>query len=197
MNWNLFFSIYTLIFIAELPDKTAFATLLLAARGRAQAVFLGVAGAFLIQTLVAVTFGSALSLLPEKWVHFGSGLIFIGFAVLAWRQRNRPEDEDEADFDSLHASFWPCVWKSFMVIFIAEWGDLTQLATASMTAKYGNDKLTVFTAALLALWSVTAVAVVLGRNIERWVKPRQLQALSAILFLGIGLYFFFEAFAAR
>ena len=96
MNWQLFSSIYILIFLAELPDKTAFATLLLATKNSAMAVFFGVSLAFLIQTLVAVAFGSVIAFFPEKWVHLASGILFLVFAFMAWRDRNETEEAGHA-----------------------------------------------------------------------------------------------------
>ena len=84
MNWPLFASVFSVIFIAELPDKTALSTLLMATKGRPTAVFLGVALAFLVQCLVAVGFGRLIALLPEAWVHLASGIVFLFFAGQAW-----------------------------------------------------------------------------------------------------------------
>ncbi len=81
MNWDLFRSVFFLIFIAELPGKTAFATLLLASRSRPTPVFIGVALAFTVQTIVAVLFGSLIALLPPNWVHLAAGLMFFWFAL--------------------------------------------------------------------------------------------------------------------
>lgn len=193
MNWPLLVSIYSLIFLAELPDKTAFATLLLATRSRGSAVFVGVAAAFLIQTIVAVVFGGLISLLPEKWVHLGAGVLFLFFAVQMWRERNA-EDECPENMPVFRAAFWPSAWRAFLVIFVAEWGDLTQIATASLIARYDHDKVTVFVAAILALWTVTLLAVVLGRRLRNLIHPKKLKTVCSVLFLVIGLYFIISSF---
>ena len=188
IHWDLFFSIYVLIFLAELPDKTAFATLLMATRSRALPVFIGVAAAFFIQTVVATLFGHVIAFLPARWVHFAAGILFLIFAVQMWRTRNELEVNTDQNA-SCDISFWQATWKSFLVIFIAEWGDITQIATASLIAKYNNDKLTVFTASLLALWSVTAVAVVLGHKTKKYINPTVLKKICCFLFLAVGIYF--------
>ncbi len=189
MNWQLFFSIYFLIFIAELPDKTAFATLLLATRTRGLAVFTGVALAFLVQTIVATIFGQFISLLPEKWVHLFAGILFLYFAFQMWRDRGEVEEDVTEGTCQIFPSFWTATWKAFLVIFFAEWGDLTQIATASLIAKYQHDKLTAFIAAVLALWSVTLVAVFLGQRMKHMISPKILRIFCSIIFLAIGLYF--------
>jgi putative Ca2+/H+ antiporter (TMEM165/GDT1 family) len=199
MNWQLFLSIYILIFVAELPDKTAFATLLLAARGRALSVFFGVAAAFLVQTIFAVVFGSLIGLLPGRWVHLGAGFLFLAFALHTWIHKDDLEENEESEITQNATSmsaFWPSAWKAFLVIFIAEWGDLTQIATASLIAKYKDNPLTVFSAALLALWSVTAIAVVVGQKVKDFIHPKHLTRTSVFLFLGIGCYFIWTWYQA-
>lgn len=203
MNWHLFVSIYLLIFIAELPDKTAFATLLLATRSRPLPVFAGVALAFLVQTVVALIFGSLIALLPANWVHLAAGLMFFTFAAQMWRGRDESESEAEThaehDLETAHInlqSLWTSVGSSFLVIFVAEWGDLTQLTTASLAAKYPAEKLTVFLASVLALWSVTLLAVVMGRQAKRFVNPSVIKRYATVLFALIGVYFVLTAVRA-
>ena len=197
MNWHLFFSIYAVIFIAELPDKTAFATLLLATRSRPIPVFSGVALAFLVQTIVAVLFGSLIALLPAAYVHMLAGLMFLFFSIQMWRSRLEAEADVEHDVDSHRPvntfSFWSSARSAFIVILIAEWGDLTQIMTGSLIAKYPGDKPTVFLAALSALWSVTLVAVLLGQNAKRYINPVAIKKYGAALFALIGFYFVFSA----
>ena len=186
----LFASVFGVIFLAELPDKTAFATLLLATRRRPLAVFLGAAGAFVVQSLVAVAFGSVLTLLPPRLVRVGAGLLFLGFAWAMWARA--PEDEDLGNAGEGGPGFLSSMGASFAVIFIAEWGDLTQLATAALAAKHGRP-LTVFLAATSALWAVTAVAVAAGSRLKNRFDSRFLQKAAAAMFAVVGLYFLFKA----
>jgi putative Ca2+/H+ antiporter (TMEM165/GDT1 family) len=187
MDWQLFLSTFALIFVAELPDKTAFASLLLATRNNPFAVFLGAAAAFVIQSLVAVTFGSVFALLPERMVHVGAGILFLVFAIMMLRKKS--EDEASAASSGTEAkSFWKTVTASFIVIFIAEWGDLTQLATATLQARY-QAPVTLFIASTLALWAVTALGVTVGHYAKHAVNPATLQKVAAFALLGMGVYF--------
>jgi putative Ca2+/H+ antiporter (TMEM165/GDT1 family) len=206
IHWPLFLSVFSFIFVAELPDKTAFAILLLATRSKPLAVFLGVALAFVVQSAVAITLGSVVGLLPEKWVHLCAGLMFFAFAWHSWFHRDEEEDEEaemaaDADEHTLAARqlsrqkiFWRTFAKAFTVIFIAEWGDITQLATATFAAKYHHDLLTVFLAAVLALWAVTALAVVLGHRLKHLVHMDLLKKLGTLVFIMAGGYFLYQAF---
>jgi Ca2+/H+ antiporter, TMEM165/GDT1 family len=117
------------------------------------------------------------------------------FAVMAWRrglsEGADKEDEQAAARLSRRLGFWPAAARSFVVIFIAEWGDLTQLATASLAAKY-HDPITIFTAATSALWCVTAVAITAGHHAKKAVRPALLNKIAAGAFLLVGGYFIFE-----
>ena len=181
---KLFASTFGLIFVAELPDKTAFATLLLATRNRPLAIFVGVAAAFVVQSFFAVTFGSVLGMMPEHFVKIGAAGLFFAFAVSMWLRKELEEEEAEIAKKQV-TSFWKTVSTSFIVIFIAEWGDLTQLATATLEAKYENP-LTVFASATLALWAVTALAILVGNRIQRVIEPSILQKIAAVAFGIVG-----------
>jgi putative Ca2+/H+ antiporter (TMEM165/GDT1 family) len=204
LDWTLFISVFSLIFLAELPDKTAFAVLLMSTRGNIWAIFYGVAAAFAIQSLVAVSLGGFLSALPATWVHGAAALLFLGFAVAAWLKRDEePEAETQKEIDdaesksmvrAMGSQFWATAWKSFLVIFVAEWGDLTQLATASMAARYRefHKIVTIFIASTSALWAVTLIAIIVGNHARKWIKPALMQRFAAAAFALVGIYFLAE-----
>ena len=73
-----------------------------------------------------------------------------------------------------------------MVIFIAEWGDLTQLASATLVAKT-HQAFTVFIASTLALWSTTALAILIGHHAKKLINPRLLQIIAAVAFALVGI----------
>ena len=93
MDPKLFLSAFGLIFVAELPDKTAFAALLLATRKHPLAIFIGGAAAFLIQSAIAVAFGSVFGLLPAQAVKIAAGLLFLVLAAVMWL-RQEPEEKE-------------------------------------------------------------------------------------------------------
>ncbi|MDE2140776.1 MAG: TMEM165/GDT1 family protein [Elusimicrobia bacterium] len=189
----LFLSTFGLIFLSELPDKTAFATTLMAARRHPVAVFAGVTAAFLVQTAVAVLFGSLLNLFSPQWVRVGAGVLFLFFA---WKMWNQVEEEPVEGVEGWRASsFTHAATSSFLVIFLAEWGDLSQLATAALVAKHGRP-LTIFLGAAAALISVSALAVALGHNLKGRIHPEKLSKVAAVLFAIVGLYFLLSSHGA-
>ena len=173
------FTVFTVIFLLELPDKTALAALLLATRHRPLPVLLGAAAAFVIQSAVAVLAGSLLSLLPREPIRIGAGLLFLVMAALLVRRNLRKdESEEERAVEQEESRHRRPFVTAFTVVFIAEWGDLTQLATAALQARY-QQPVVVFVAATLALWAVSAIAVTLGNRLGAWVPERPLQFAAA------------------
>ncbi len=184
MSFELFATVFGIIFVAELPDKTALATLVLATRHRALPVFLGAGLALSVQSVVAVAAGSLLAKLDRSYIQFGSGLVFLGCAVaMALR---RPEADEAEAAAAQQAGFARSMWMTFAVIFIAEWGDLTQIGTAALQARY-KDWLTILLASIAALWCVTAIAVIVGNRAATVLKPRITQIVAAVVFSIVGI----------
>jgi putative Ca2+/H+ antiporter (TMEM165/GDT1 family) len=178
---QLFGTVFGVIFIAELPDKTALAALVLATRHRALPVFLGTALALTVQSIVAVAAGSLLARLPAEYVRLGSGALFVVCAAVMWLRKD--EDEEEAPEAG---GFWRTFASVFMVIFIAEWGDLTQLGTAALQAKY-HHWLVVGAASVAALWCVAALAVFAGNRAGKLLDPKLTQKIAAVIFACVGI----------
>lgn len=180
---RLFFSIFAVIFVAELPDKTTLASLVLATRHRAMPVLLGACAALAVQSLLAVAAGRLLALLPERIVHIGSGVLFLVSAVVMWvRHEDDAQVKDKADAVTFGKSFS----LAFGVVFVAEWGDLTQIATAGFAARVGHP-LVVFAAATTALWAVATIAVVVGHRAGRLLNPNVTRKVAAVLFALAGV----------
>ena len=138
----------------------------------------------MVQSMVAVTFGTLLTFLPQKLIHAAVALFFLVLAAWMWRREGPPNEVNvQAD---VRKRFAPTMASAFMVIFVAEWGDLTQLATAALAAKYAAPW-TVFVSATLALWTVTALGVTVGHAAGRVVQPRLLQQIASITLAFVGL----------
>jgi putative Ca2+/H+ antiporter (TMEM165/GDT1 family) len=183
MNFAIAAAVYPVIFVGELPDKTMFASLLLASRGRAWAVWLGVAGAFLVHVVIATTIGVALfALLPSQVVDAGVAVMFLGGAVYAFVESGRDASGLVARQAVTHRR---TVTTAFVVIFVAEWGDLTQLLTANLAARY-HSALSVGVGSVLALWSVTGLAVLGGQGLLRSVPVVALRRITGAVLLVLG-----------
>ena len=192
ISLSLVLSTFCIIFIAELPDKTALAALILATRLRARDVIIGAWAAFAVQTLVGVAAGSILTLLPVTPIRIASGIGFLVFAFLAFRRKEEAEETDKEAASAKAKAGRPAWLISFLVIFAAEWGDLTQLATAALVAQY-RQPISVGLGAVLALWAVTILAVYSGNKLGDLIKPRILNLISAALFAAIGIFVLYSA----
>jgi Ca2+/H+ antiporter, TMEM165/GDT1 family len=180
-----------LVFPVELPDKTLLATLVLSTRYRPLPVLLGVSAAFAVQCVIAVTAGQLLTLLPERLV---AGIVAVLFGVGAVILLRGSSEEPDDDVTAARAIRSPLAVAatSFGVIFAAEWGDASQLATAALTARY-QDPLSVFVGSFAALVGVATLAVVLGGVVTRRVPLRLVQRAAGVLFAAFALLALWEA----
>lgn len=179
------------IFLVELPDKTFLATLVLATKYRPLFAWIGVSLAFAVQTLIAVAVGGVVDLLPKEAIHIVAGLMFLAGAFVLVReglasQREAEEEEEEYDEKVRPARGWHQILAAFLVLFAAEWGDLSQLLTITFVARY-HEPVLVFIGALGALLVVSGLAVVIGRQLLRWIKVHVLHFLGAAVCLVLGI----------
>ncbi|GGS94497.1 TMEM165/GDT1 family protein [Streptomyces chromofuscus] len=181
--------VFGVVFLAELPDKTALAGLVLGTRYRASYVFAGVAAAFALHVALAVAAGSVLTLLPQQLVHALTGVLFLGGAAMLLMKKGDGEEEIRKPQDQ---SFWKVAGAGFMLILVAEFGDLTQIMTANLAARY-DDPLSVGLGAVLALWAVAALGIVGGRALMKRVPLGLITKIAALLMLGLGVWSLWEA----
>ncbi|MGN6161510.1 MAG: TMEM165/GDT1 family protein [Marmoricola sp.] len=188
---------FGLIFVSELPDKTAIASLVLGTKYPWRWVFAGVGAAFLAHVLIAVAAGSVLALLPQKPLETVVALLFLVGAVLIWREGLDDEDDleaqEEAEFaDAPEAgTFWKIATLGFGVIFVAEWGDLTQIMTANLAAKY-HSPLSVGIGATLGLWGVGLLAILGGKSLLRVLPMKWITRVAAVIMVALCFYSFLK-----
>ncbi|MDI2129076.1 TMEM165/GDT1 family protein [Yinghuangia seranimata] len=174
---------FVVIFLAELPDKTMLASLMLGTRLRPLWVWIGVSLAFMLHVVIAVTAGGLLKLAPDAVVKSIVAAMFaIGAAVLLF---GKDEDEDDEEAEVARAAkrgamgFGATVATSFGLIFLSEWGDITQIGTANLAAKY--DPLSVAIGAGLALITVSALGIAAGRTLLKYVPMRLVKRAAGVV----------------
>jgi putative Ca2+/H+ antiporter (TMEM165/GDT1 family) len=178
MDPAIVLAVFPVIFIGELPDKTMFASLVLASRGKPASVWLGAAGAFAIHVAIATTVGvGVFHLLPHRAVEAFVTLLFAAGAILAFREAG--SENEEALVEREERSHRRVAGTAFAVIFIAEWGDLTQILTANLAARY-HSAVSVAIGATAALWAVAALAVAGGQGLMRRVSVRRVRQLTGV-----------------
>jgi putative Ca2+/H+ antiporter (TMEM165/GDT1 family) len=186
LNLAVVATAFGLTFLAELPDKSLFASLLLGTRYRPVHVWAGVAAAFLVQMALAVTAGQLLlTLLPHRVVEAVVAVLFAAGAAWLLMASCRAEDRDSADAARQGGpppSFWRVAGASFAVVFAAEWGDITQITTANLAARYA-DPVSVGVGAVLAGLAVTAGAKSLEVIPVVWVRR-----VTAVIMLGLAAW---------
>jgi putative Ca2+/H+ antiporter (TMEM165/GDT1 family) len=181
---------FATVFPAELPDKTMIAMIILVTRFRRPGwVWVGATAAFAVHVVAAVAAGSAISLLPDRLVKVIVAALFTTGAVLLWRAaRSHVVDHElEGEGRVAHATAQATVLGSFGLIVLAEWGDLTQLATASLAAK-SDAPVSTGIGAILALASVAVIAVAFGRQLVQRVPIHRINYVGAAVFAALALW---------
>jgi Ca2+/H+ antiporter, TMEM165/GDT1 family len=193
LNLAIVAAVFPIIFIGELPDKTMFASLVLSTRGKPFSVWLGAAAAFTVHVVIATTIGVALfHLIPHRILDGVVAVMFLIGAVLALREATKEEEEEEELVARESVSGRRVLTTSFIVIFLAEWGDLTQILTANLAAHY-HSPLSVAVGAALALWAVAGLAVIGGQSLLRLINIRTVRLVTAAVLFVLAALAAFEA----
>lgn len=182
------------VFPAELPDKTMIATVVLVTRFRRPLwVWIGAVSAFVLHVTVAVAAGSAIGLLPEKVVGtVVAGLFTVG-AVVLFRSARKHDEAVDGEEAALAARPRAAFVGSFGLIALAEWGDLTQLATAGLAAR-SDTPVAIWIGALAALASVAALAATFGRQIIARVPIHRINYAASLVFASLAVWTIIELF---
>ena len=176
---------YLAIALAELPDKTMLATLMLSTTYKNRlAVWCGVTLGYATHVIIAVSFGAVLTAFPRRPLHMLVGVLFITGGILTFRKY---EDIEKSDSNRRPESLRPSriIWIAASVILIAEFADLTQLATAGLAVRF-DDPVSVAIGAILALSTVSGIGVLAGSWIQQHVPLRIIQKIAGTMFLLIG-----------
>jgi putative Ca2+/H+ antiporter (TMEM165/GDT1 family) len=170
-------AVFPVIFIGELPDKTMMASLVMATRGKPFLVWLGAAAAFAVHVAIATTIGVALfRVLPPRVLDVVVALMFVAGGIYALIEGAK----DEEDLVEREIASHTVVTTAFVVIFVAEWGDLTQILTANLAAHYHSGP-SVAVGAVAALWAVAALAVLGGQGLLRFVDISTIRKITAVV----------------
>lgn len=192
MHIGIFLLVFAVIFLSELPDKSMFATLVLSTKYRNLYVWVGAAGAFLTHVVIAVVAGQALTLLPHRVVEAVVALLFLAGAGMLLFSKHEFTSDSGARVPAHMHRFWKVAGTAYLVIFLGEWGDITQIMTANYVAKY-HAPFSVGAGALLGLWAATTIAVLAGSKVLKRVPGKLLQRIIALVLLGFAAFSAYSA----
>jgi Ca2+/H+ antiporter, TMEM165/GDT1 family len=188
-----------LITVSELGDKTFFIAVILAIKYSRKLVFGGVMAALTAMTVISVLVGQVVSLLPRSYIHYVAIILFVGFGLkLLYEASQMPNKSDRSEAQATAAlldrsqnrTAIGVLIEAFVLTFLAEWGDRTQIATITLAAS--NNSLGVTAGAILGHGICTAIAVVGGRLIAGRISERTVTAIGGCLFLIFAAVSLFE-----
>ncbi|WP_017655089.1 TMEM165/GDT1 family protein [Fortiea contorta] len=190
-----------LITVSELGDKTFFIAVILAMRHSRRLVFLGVTAALAAMTILSVIFGQLVSFLPKVYIHYAEIVLFIAFGIKLLYDASKMSpracdtevvDEAKAAVEAADSHLpkrknsWTIFIEAFVLTFMAEWGDRTQIATIALAA--GNNPVGVTIGAIFGHMICAAIAVIGGKMIAGRISERQLTFIGGCLFLIFGIF---------
>ena len=180
-------TVFALIFVAELPDKTMIAVLVMGSRYRPVLVWAGAVLAFTVHVTVAVLLGRLLQLLPHAWVEGVTTALFAGGAAyLLFVPEQAEEERGEEEADAARRGL-RTVGAAFVVILVGEFGDLTQILTANLAAKY-HATVSVFVGAILGLAAASAIAAFGGKALLRVLPLGVIRRIGGVLLALLAVY---------
>jgi len=174
--------------LAEMGDKPQLSVFLLSSKTEKRLqLFLGVALAFLTVDGFGVALGSWITnKIPLSAMKAASGIMFLAFGVLTlkdWKIGEKPW------MDSFNPSSKPFIG-GYALIFMAEWGDKTQVASALFATRY--EALMVLMSVMTALIILSGISIYLGKLVLEKVDRRLMKKASGIAFMMIGFLSFFS-----
>lgn len=170
---------FSIIFLAELGDKTQICTIMLSSRSSARSVFFGAMAAFfIVDGLSAFLGGELLHMLPRNIIGLAAGLAFIVFGIVSLIRRG----ENENICKDIGASFF----RAFSLVALMELGDKTQIFSIFLAAQFGNPIL-VLAGVMLAFTIITGIGVFLGHKILRILPEKFLRIGAAVIFILLGI----------
>lgn len=171
--------IFCFIFLAALPGKTTFLLIMLSGSTNTKKILIGAGSAFFIQSFISVAAGQFLEIIPQSYLEIATGLLFVYFAWQFWK-------ESRKSIEVLTVT--PRTATSiFVIVFLAEFGDVSQVAIAAASVISSSVVLT-FTVSVFALWTITVLALFVGHHLNRFTKPQLLQRIAAFIFMIIGIF---------
>jgi Ca2+/H+ antiporter, TMEM165/GDT1 family len=177
---------FATVFPAELADKSLIATVVLTTRfGRPLLTWMGASAAFAMHVIIAVTAGQLLGQLDQRIISVVVIGLFVVGAIVLWRSAGETDDEQARELEP--ATRWTVFASSFAVLGLAEWGDLTQLATAGLVARTGAP-VSIGLGAFSALTAIAAGAAIGGRALSRLIPIAVLRKGAAVIFFGLAVW---------
>ena len=189
MHVGVFLGILALMFVLELPDKTFIAMVVMSTRARPPMIFLGASLAFVLQMGLAVAAGSLLTLFPAHIKDLIVGVLFLAGAayLLLVKEKKAEEEGTREGLEERAGTRWKEASTAFAVIFVGEFGDLTQIQAANFEAKL-HQPLEVFLASSIAMIIVAALGSYGGLALQRYIPLARIRFAGGLIFAGLGLY---------
>ena len=175
------------VFAAEMGDKTQFVCVAFGAKYKARVVFAAITVATALMLLVWTLLGeTAGALIPQFWLNITAGMLFIIFGLWALKTDDHQVIEDEDKVKSKESHYGPFMTVA-ITFFLAELGDKTLLATATIAAQQ-HDFFQVWIGATIGMLAADAIGLFLGKALKGRISEKFLSYATAAIFILTGIY---------
>ncbi len=187
MIWYLLIGLtFTSVIMAEIGDKSQLVTISLSSKYGRKKVFTGIFLGTATVTLLGITVGTIIfQIVPILYLKFVASIIFILFGIhtLFFQKEKDPDIKDEKKSPLL---------TSFLLSFLAEFGDKTQLVVIALVGRYGSP-IFVLIGALAGMGTIIGIGVLLGDKIGEIFENEKIDLIAGGLFVTIGFAFLIDA----
>ncbi|MHA1264754.1 MAG: TMEM165/GDT1 family protein [Candidatus Helarchaeota archaeon] len=203
-NFEVFFIVFGLVFLAELGDKTQLMVIALASRENTP-LKVGIATSIGISlvAIIGIALGLSVALfIPIIWIKLVGVVVFFVFGGIIllnfYKNRKKGEIEEESEFE-FHKKSKIKVKNVFLFsmlsVFLMEFGDKTQIMTITLTANYASP-LEVGLGAVLSLCLLCFIGAFIGGFISKKLPRKWIELGTGIFFFVMGVLLLIEALLA-
>lgn len=182
-TWEGGLAAFLMILASEMGDKTFLIEAILSAKGPRLAVFCGTMIVMTVMTIIGAYIGFAFVMFIDPYyINIVAAFVFIAFAIVTFIEAVRHRDEDELESGLLKqgATWKQTFWKSLSLVFLAEWGDRSQIGTIALAAR--TSVLPVIVGAVLGHVVCSATAVIAGKFLSEYISERLMSGIACVLF---------------
>ena len=187
-----FFIAFTIIFLAELGDKTQLLVMSFASKSKIRNILLGVALGTLLSHGIAIIFGSKISYLQNEQtlliLKILTNLTFLIIGILGFiPQKENPNESEKGLLKKISTFSINYIFIVALAITVGELGDKTFLASIGLGFEYPNYKLSLITGAILGMVVSNFIAIVFGKFLESKISNKYIKIISSIIFIIFGV----------
>ncbi|CAG9310447.1 unnamed protein product [Blepharisma stoltei] len=184
-------SSFLAIFLSEIGDRTFFILIVLSMTYSPSAVLVGNQVIMTVMIIISAYIGYAAQLLIDQiYITIISSALFFIFAGLSFYEAFKKDDDSDSDSEDLHENlisspnWFKTFWKTIVLAFFAEWGDISQLSIITISAV--TDPIFTIIGAFFGIGLCSVCSVLIGKLTNKYMPEKYMKILAGIVFMIFG-----------